>query len=272
MQREDPQMGEIDGIVGRTAIVTGGAQGIGRAIATSMAAGGANVVIADIQPSGAETAAAISADGHACSFIHADVSRADDVARIANFALERYGSIDILCPNAAVFRRSLLVDMTEDDWDAVIDGGLKSVFLCVRACLPAMIRQRRGRIVVTGSITGARVGQTHNAHYGAVKSGIVGFVRCVALEVAQHNIAINIVEPGNILTESMMTVPELHRGFIDHIPLDRMGTPEEVAAAVSFLASDAASYITGQSIIIDGGQILPENLPLLRANATNGAA
>jgi 3-oxoacyl-[acyl-carrier protein] reductase len=222
-------------------------------------------VIADIKPAGADAAAAIAAGGHVCSFVQADVSRADDVARVVEVAIERHGSIDILCPNAAVFRRSLLVDMSEEDWDAVIDGGLKSVFLCVRSCLPTMIRQRCGRIVVTGSITGARVGQTHNAHYGAVKGGIVGFVRCVALEVAQHNITINIVEPGNILTESMMTVPELHRSFIDHIPLDRMGAPEEVAAAVRFLASEGASYITGQSLVIDGGQILPENLPLLRA-------
>ena len=259
-------MNTVDGIEGRTAIVTGGAQGIGRAIATALATAGANVVIADIKPSGAETASAIAAGGHVCSFIQADVSRADDVARVAEVALARHGSIDILCPNAAVFRRSLLVDMTEEDWDAVIDGGLKSVFLCVRACLPAMIQQQRGRIVVTGSITGARVGQTHNAHYGAVKGGIVGFVRCVALEVAQHNITINIVEPGNIMTESMMSVPQLHQSFIEHIPLDRMGAPEEVAATVKFLASDAAGYITGQSVVIDGGQILPENLPLLRAS------
>lgn len=248
----------------RTAIVTGGAQGIGRAIAMALAGGGANVVIADVKPSGAEVADAINAGGARCVFREADISTVAGVRGVAELALNTFGSIDILCPNAAVFRRSLLVDMTEADWDAVVDGGLKSVFLIVRECLPAMIRQNRGRIVITGSITGARVGQTHNAHYGAVKAGIVGFARCVALEVAQHNIAINVVEPGNIMTEAMMTVPELHQSFIDHIPLNRMGAAEEVASVVSFLASDAASYVTGQSIVIDGGQILPENLPLPR--------
>lgn len=253
---------------GRTAIVTGGAQGIGRAIATALAGAGANVVIADLRDSGALTAAAITAAGGECRFVHADISRPTGIDRVVDEALGRYGSIDILCPNAAVFNRSLVVDMDEADWDAVIDVGLKGVFLIVKACLPQMIRQRRGRIVVTGSITGAKVGQTHNAHYGAAKAGIVGFARCTALEVAQHNITINVVEPGNIMTEAMMTVPQLHQSFIDHIPLNRMGAVEEVATVTSFLASDAASYITGQSIVVDGGQILPENLPLLRGAAS----
>jgi 3-oxoacyl-[acyl-carrier protein] reductase len=249
---------------GRTAIVTGAAQGIGRAVAAYLAEAGANVVIADIKPGGAAAAAEISSAGASCSFVQADVSRADGARQVAEFALGTYGSIDVLCANAAVFRRSLLVDMSEEDWDAVVDGGLKSVFLTVRACAPAMIAQRRGRIVVTGSITGSRVGQTHNAHYGAVKGGITGFVRCVALELAPYGVTINVVEPGNILTEAMMQVPELHQSFIDHIPLNRLGEPSEVAGAVKFLASGAASYITGQSIVVDGGQILPENLPLLR--------
>jgi 3-oxoacyl-[acyl-carrier protein] reductase len=253
---------------GRTAIVTGGAQGIGRAIASTLADAGANVVIADLRDSGADTASAIKAAGGECRFVQADISRSDGIATVVADALGRYGSIDILCPNAAVFNRSLVVDMNEADWDAVVDGGLKSVFLIVKACLPHMVRQRRGRIVVTGSITGAKVGQTHNAHYGAAKAGIVGFARCVALEVAQHNITINVVEPGNIMTEAMMTVPELHQSFIDHIPLNRMGSVQEVAAVTSFLASDAASYITGQSVVVDGGQILPENLPLLRGSAS----
>lgn len=250
---------------GRTAIVTGGARGIGRAIATALAHGGANVVIADLRDTGAAAAAAIAATGGQCHFVQADISRADGVADVVAEALRRFGSIDILCPNAAVFNRSLVVDMSEADWDAVIDGGLKSVFLIVKECLPHMIRQGHGRIVVTGSITGARVGQTHNAHYGAAKAGIVGFARCLALEVAQHNITINVVEPGNVMTEAMMTVPELHQSFVDHIPLNRMASVEEVAAVTAFLASDAASYITGQSVVVDGGQILPENLPLMRA-------
>jgi 3-oxoacyl-[acyl-carrier protein] reductase len=252
---------------GRTAVVTGAAQGIGRAIAIALAEAGADLVIADWNASGAATADAIANKGGRCLFLEADVSRSSDIARIVELALDRFGSVDILCPNAAIFRRSLIMEMSEVEWDEVIAGDLKSVFLIVKACLPAMIRQHWGRIVITGSITGARVGQTHIAHYGAAKAGIVGFARCTALEIAAHGVTINVVEPGNIMTEAMMSVPDLHQAYIDHIPIGRLGHPEEVAAAVAFLSSDAAGYITGQSLVIDGGQILPENLPLPRVTA-----
>lgn len=253
-------------LAGRTAIVTGGAQGIGRAITEALAGAGANVVIADIKASGADVAREIAARGPgACEFVEADISATAGVRAVVDRAIARFGSVDILCPNAAVFRRSLTVDMDESEWDAVLNGGLRAVFLIVKACLPSMIKQKRGRIVITGSITGARVGQLLHAHYGASKAGMVGFARCVAMEVAQHNITINVVEPGNIMTEAMRAVPEMHQPYIDHIPMNRMGETEEVASLVRFLASDDARYITGQEIVIDGGQILPENLPLPRA-------
>lgn len=249
---------------GRCAIVTGAAQGIGRAIASALAAQGANLVLADLKEAGRAAAAEITAAGGNCEFVRADVGDAQGVAEVVETAVRRFGGVDILCPNAAVFRRSLVVDMSEAEWDMVVNGDLKSVFLIVKACLPGMMARRRGRIVVTGSITGARVGQTHIAHYGAAKAGIVGFARCVALEVAAYGISINVVEPGNIMTEAMAAVPEMHQSYLDHIPMDRMGAPADVAAAVAFLASEAAGYITGQSLVVDGGQILPENLPLPR--------
>jgi 3-oxoacyl-[acyl-carrier protein] reductase len=249
---------------GRIAIVTGAAQGIGRAISESLAAAGATVVVSDIKPAGAAVRDAIVASGGLADFIQADTSTPAGVELVVDRALTRFGTVDILCPNAAVFRRSLVVDMSESEWDAVLDGGVRAVFLIVKACLPTMIAQQRGRIVVTGSITGARVGQVLHAHYGASKAAIVGFARCLALEVAQHNIAINVVEPGNIMTDAMREVPEIHQSYIDHIPMDRMGEPGEVADLVRFLASDESRYITGQEIVIDGGQILPENLPLPR--------
>ena len=249
---------------GRSAIVTGAAQGIGRAIASALAAEGASVVLADIKETGWAAAAEIVAAGGNCEFILADVGKAEGVAHVVETAIRRSGGVDILCPNAAIFRRSLVVDMSEAEWDEVVEGDLKSVFLIVKACLPGMMARRRGRIVVTGSITGARVGQTHIAHYGAAKAGIVGFARCAALEVAPYGISINVVEPGNIMTEAMAAVPEMHQSFLDHIPMGRMGSPADVAAAVAFLASDAAGYITGQCLVVDGGQILPENLPLSR--------
>lgn len=238
----------------RTAIVTGAAQGIGRSIAESLAAAGANVVIADIKDAGADVSTAIAARGPGqCVFVQADISTADGVARVVDRTLEHFGAVDILCPNAAVFRRSLLVDMSEDEWDVVMNGGVRAVFLAIKACLPAMIRQKRGRIVITGSITGARVGQVLHAHYGASKAGIVGLARCLALEVAQHNITVNVVEPGNIMTDAMRAIPDMHQSYLDHIPMNRMGETEEVAALVRFLASDDARYITGQEIVIDGG-------------------
>jgi 3-oxoacyl-[acyl-carrier protein] reductase len=252
-------------LAGRAAIVTGGAQGIGRAIAEALVSAGANALIADLKPAGAGVAREIAARGPgACEFIEANISTTAGVRAVVERATSRFGAIDILCPNAAVFRRSLTVDMEEAEWDAVLNGGLRAVFLIVKACLPAMIRQKRGRIVITGSITGARVGQLLHAHYGASKAGMVGFARCVALEVAQHNITVNVIEPGNIMTDAMRAVPEMHQQYIDHIPMNRMGDTDEVAALVRFLASDDARYITGQEIVIDGGQILPENLPLPR--------
>lgn len=256
----------LPSLAGRMAIVTGAAQGIGRAIAETLADAGANVLIADVKPTGAAVSEAISSrGGGTCEFIEADISTPDGVSAVVERAVRSFGAIDILCPNAAVFRRSLTVDMDEAEWDAVLNGGLRAVFLIVKACLPTMIAQKRGRIVITGSITGARVGQVFHSHYGASKAGIVGFARCVALEVAQHNISINVVEPGNIMTEAMRAVPETHQSYLDHIPMNRMGEAGEVASLVRFLASDEARYITGQEIVIDGGQILPENLPLPRA-------
>ena len=254
-------------LAGRTAIITGAAQGIGRAIAEELATAGARVVISDIKPTGVAVRDAIVSAGGTAEFVQADTSTTAGVSAVVERALDRFGSIDIVCPNAAVFRRSLVVDMSEDEWDAVMNGGIRGVFLMVKACLPALIRQRSGCIVITGSITGAKVGQVAHAHYGASKAAIVGFARCLALEIAPYEISINVVEPGNVMTDAMREVPQFHQSYIDHIPANRMAEPAEVASLVRFLAAHESRYITGQEIVIDGGQILPENLPLPRAPA-----
>jgi 3-oxoacyl-[acyl-carrier protein] reductase len=179
----------------------------------------------------------------------------------AQMAVARYGRLDILCANAGIFPEVTLEEMTEADWDRVLDINLKGVFLSVKACLPALQEQEGGRIVITSSITGNRTGISGLAHYAASKGGINGFIKTAAMELAPYHITVNGVEPGNILTEGMEA--QLGADYIEAqeeaIPLGRMGDPQDIAHAMLFLASDEARYITGQTIIVDGGQILPES-------------
>jgi len=166
-----------------------------------------------------------------------------------------------LCQNAGVFPLVKLEDMTEEDWDYVHSTNLKGTFLAVKACLPQMKKQKYGKIIVTSSITGPRVGFPGQAHYGASKAGIGGFIKSAAIELAQHNITVNSVEPGEILTEGMkafMSREDMEK-LTDSIPMKKFGEPSDVAYAVLFLASDESKYITGQSIIVDGGILLPES-------------
>ena len=252
----------VNRLSGKVAIVIGSAQGIGKAIAQSFAEEGARLVLADWNAAvGEATATAFRAGGFDTVFVHADVSKGEDMRRVAQAALDTYGRIDILCQNAGIFPQTLIEDTSEAEWDEVMAVNLKGAFLAVRACLPAMKKAGYGRIVLTSSITGPRVGQPRNGHYAATKAGMLGFMRTAAIEFAPHGIAINAVEPGNILTEGIQSGGHDEAFFRDQeaaIPLGRLGTPQEVAQAFVFLASDEASYITGQSIIVDGGQILPE--------------
>lgn len=237
----------------RVAIVTGSGRGIGRAIALKLAEAGASVVVNDIDKAAEAVAQEIRAMGKQSQAVMADVSSASDVAKLIETATATYDRIDILVNNAGINRDQLLIRMSDDDWDKVINIDLKSVFLCTRAVLRPMIKQRWGRIISLSSIVGL-IGNAGQANYASAKAGIIGFTRSVAREVASRGITANAVAPGFIDTEMTQQLSQNQRQeLIARIPSGRLGSPEDVAAAVCFLASEEASYITGQVLTIDGG-------------------
>ncbi|MCJ7769672.1 MAG: 3-oxoacyl-[acyl-carrier-protein] reductase [Dehalococcoidales bacterium] len=237
----------------RVAIVTGSGRGIGRAIALKLAEAGASLVVNDIDKAAEAVAQEIRAMGKQSQAVMADVSSASDVAKLIETATATYDRIDILVNNAGINRDQLLVRMSDDDWDKVINIDLKSVFLCTRAVLRPMIKQRWGRIISLSSIVGL-IGNAGQANYASAKAGIIGFTRSVAREVASRGITANAVAPGFIDTEMTQQLSQNQRQeLIARIPSGRLGSPEDVAAAVCFLASEEASYITGQVLTIDGG-------------------
>lgn len=246
---------------GKVAIITGAAQGIGRAIAETFAAQGARVMVADLQEeTGRAVVDVLRAGGAEADFVKTDVSVAVDTEGMAAATVARFGRIDIVVENAGVFPSNLIEDTPEAVWRRTVEVNLFGVFQCTRACLPQMKAQNYGRIVITASVTGPKVGEIGDAHYSATKAGVMGFVRTAAIEFAPHGIAINAVEPGYILSDGMKaTFPEEFREEAkSFIPMGRFGEPREIAQAFLFLASDEASYITGQSIVVDGGVILPQ--------------
>jgi len=246
---------------GNVAIVTGGARGIGKAIAQGLADLKATVVVADLSGEDAETVALhLVEQGRSAKGVAVDVANGASVADMVRTVIDQQGRLDILCSNAGIFPSARIDTMSESEWDRVQAVNLKGTFLCVQACLPHMRRQRRGRIVVTSSITGPITGYPGWAHYGASKAGLMGFIRSAAIELAPDGITINAVLPGNIMTEGMQSVgTEYIRETERSIPMGKLGEPADVAHAVAFLASDAARYITGQGLVIDGGQTLPES-------------
>jgi 3-oxoacyl-[acyl-carrier protein] reductase len=248
-------------MAGRSVIVTGASKGIGKGIARVFASKGAQVLLAARDLAQVQTAAAeICAGGGIASAAAVDVASPEDTARMAKTAVERYGGIDIVCCNAGIFPAARLGEMTVSDWDQTLDTNLKGTFLTVNACLPALKARGRGRIVVTSSITGPITGYPGWSHYGASKAGQLGFVRTAALELARHHITVNAVLPGNILTEGVAGLgAEYIAGMTSAIPQRRLGSVEDVAYAVLFLASDEAGFISGQTIVVDGGQVLPES-------------
>jgi 3-oxoacyl-[acyl-carrier protein] reductase len=248
----------LTSIEGRSVIVTGASKGIGKGIARVFAGKGARVLLAARDLSQAEAAAAEI--GGVASAIAADVSRVEDNVRMAQTAIERHGGIDILCCNAGIFPAAKLFAMSVAEWDQVLDVNLKGTFLSVQACLPALKVRGKGRIVVTSSITGPITGYPGWSHYGASKAGQLGFIRTAAIELAPLNITVNAVLPGNILTEGVKALgPEYIAKMTAAIPSRRLGSVEDVAYAALFLASDEAAFITGQTIVVDGGQVLPES-------------
>jgi 3-oxoacyl-[acyl-carrier protein] reductase len=243
---------------GSVAVVTGAARGIGRAIALELAAAGAKVVVNDVGnlDQAEETVKQIMGAGSEAMFIQADVTNASDVDRLVRTTLEKYGKIDILVNNAGITRDNLLIRMKEEDWDRVLNINLKSVFLCTKAVSRGMLKQRSGAIVNIASVVGI-FGNPSQANYAASKAGIIGFTKSTAKELASRGIRVNAVAPGYISTDMTAILPdEIKKEFIKGIPLGHMGTAEEVAKAVLFLVSPAASYITGQILAVDGGMAM----------------
>ena len=252
-------------IAGRSVIVTGSSKGIGKGIARVFAGKGARVLVVARDGAAAQkTADEIKAAGGQASAISADVTKWEDMQRVAEAAVKQHGGIDVLCANAGIFPAAKLTDMTAENWDEVLDTNLKGTFLAVKACLPAMRQKKKGRIVITSSITGPITGYPGWTHYGASKAGQLGFLHTAAIELAPHNITINAVMPGNIRTEGLDGMgTDYLKKMTDSVPLRRLGSVEDIAHAALFFASDEAAYITGQKLVIDGGQVLPESLAAL---------
>jgi 3-oxoacyl-[acyl-carrier protein] reductase len=241
--------------------VTGASKGIGKGIASLFASKGARVLLMARDLAQTEAAAAeIRTAGGIASAVAADVSSAEDTARMAAMAVELHGGIDIVCSNAGVFPAARLGEMSVSDWDQVLDINLKGTFLTVKACLPGLKARGKGRIIVTSSITGPITGYPGWSHYGASKAGQLGFVRTAAIELAPSNITVNAVLPGNILTDGIKALgDEYIARMTSAIPQRRLGSVEDVAYAALFLASDEAGFISGQTLVVDGGQVLPES-------------
>lgn len=244
-------------LTGRTVIVTGGTMGIGKGIAGVFARAGANVVVVARDRARGEAAAAELG----AAYVAADVGRAEDCERMAAESLERFGGIDVLCSNAGVFPDAKLADMTEADIDAIFATNVKGTMLSVKACLPALERSGHGRVVLTSSITGPITGFPGWSHYGATKAAQLGFMRTAAIELAGKGITINAVMPGNIETEGLAELgPEYRQQMEASIPQRKLGRVEDIGNAALFLATDEAAYITGQTIVVDGGQVLSESI------------
>lgn len=244
----------------RVALVTGAGRGIGRGIAETFAKAGARVMVAALEANEVQAVVeAIRAEGGEATAHPVDVADAESVQRLLEATRDAFGSLDVLCCNAGIYPSAELESMTEEEWDQMLDVNLKGTFLTVREALPLLKQSDAGRIVLTSSVTGPITGYAGWAHYGASKAGQLGFMRSAALEFAPHGITINAVQPGNILTEGLQEQGEAYlKEITDSIPLKRLGSPEDIAYAALFLGSREAGYITGQTLVIDGGQILPE--------------
>jgi 3-oxoacyl-[acyl-carrier protein] reductase len=244
----------------RVAIVTGGASGVGRGIAEVLAMEQATVVVADLDADAAKHAASeLRSAGHEAHAMQVDVVDRASVDALAADVVADFGGIDIMAANAGIYPSASLDEMTGADLDRVLDINVKGAFHSVQACLPAMRAKGYGRVILTSSITGPLVGAPELSHYAASKAALLGLMRSAALELVDDGITVNAVQPGNVRTPG---IEQFGKQFIDEmvsaIPLKRLAEPTEVGWAVRFLASDEAGYITGQTIVIDGGQVLPE--------------
>ena len=245
---------------GEIALVTGGAKGIGKGIAKVLKQAGTKVLIGDID----EEAGKFTADELGGDFYFLDVTNREQICDVFQKVVKKYGKLDILCSNAGIFPQAYIENMTEEDWDKVQNINVKGTFLTVQAAVKVMKKQNYGRIILTSSITGPVTGFPGWSHYGASKAAQLGFMRSAALEYAKFGITINAVQPGNVLTEGLIEAGEDYMNQMKAIiPTHTLGKPEDIGYAVTFFASKEAKYITGQTIIVDGGQVLPESLEAL---------
>ena len=240
---------------GKTAVVTGGSRGIGRAICLELARGGANVMLcyAGNEQAALDTVAACEALGAKAAAMRCDVSKTDEVKALVDAALQQFGAVHILVNNAGITRDGLLMTMKEDAWDQVLDPNLKGAFLTMKAVARTMMKQRYGRIVNLSSVVGLH-GNAGQVNYAASKAGVIGMTKSLAKELASRGVTVNAVAPGFIDTDMTAALPQAARdALLPTIPTQRLGAAEEVAQAVAFLASDQAAYITGQVLAVDGG-------------------
>ena len=241
-------------LVGKVALVTGAAQGIGKAVALLLARNGADMVVSDINLEKAEeTAKEVQTLGRKALAIKVDVAKLGDVEKMVEGILAQFGKVDILVNNAGIARDKLILRMTEEDWDAVLNINLKGTFNCTKAVVRHMSKQKSGKIVNIASVVG-EMGNAGQGNYAASKAGVIGFTKTIAREFAQRGINVNAIAPGYIETPMTDALPEKAKEELKRlIPMDRLGRPEDVAEAVLFLVSEASSYITGQVLNVNGG-------------------
>ncbi len=250
-------------VAGRTVLVTGGTKGIGKGIARVFARSGADVVVVGRH---ADTGQACAAEltalgGGTVVFVAADVANRAGNDAAATAAVERFGGIDVLCANAGIFPDARLDTMTEAELDAVLDTNVKGTVFAVQACLEPLTASGRGRVILTSSITGPITGFPGWSHYGASKAAQLGFMRTAAVELAGRGITVNAVLPGNIVTEGLADLGPVYRATMEaSIPMKRLGEVDDIGYAALFFATDQAAYVTGQALVVDGGQVLPESL------------
>ena len=247
-------------LTGRTVLVTGGTKGIGKGIAGVFARAGANVAVCGRDREMGEAAA----QELGARYLIADVAKPEDCERIVAETVAEFGGLDVLCANAGVFPDVKLADMAAEDIDAIFAVNVKGTMLSVKAALGALEASGHGRVIVTSSITGPITGFPGWSHYGATKAAQLGFIRTAAIELAPKGITINAVMPGNVVTEGLVDLgPEYRQKMEASIPQRKLGTVADIGNAALFLATDEASYITGQTIVVDGGQVLPESMMAL---------
>jgi len=251
-------MTEFLNLDGRVAMITGGARGIGKAIANTLALQGANIVVVDLHKEMAEETAneIATKTGREAIAIEADVSNQESVKAMVKGALEKFGKVDILVNNAGITRDGLIMRMSEKDWDLVLNINLKGAFNCSQALARPMMKQRYGRIINISSVSGV-TGQAGQTNYSSSKAGLIGFTKALAKEVGSRNITVNAIAPGFIETVLTNDLPEELKDFsIKMTPLGRFGVPQDIANAVAFLAADESSFITGVTLQVDGGMVM----------------